>query len=515
MVENEHNFRKLVAGLKIDAEPNPAHRERLRRQMLQTYEEAARTGRGGVSNRRFQILNFKRLAIAAAVIVAAAVLVAATVAAWTWLGSAGPMTIEQILATTRQMPWMHAVIKGSPEDEARTLQHWYDFAAKKTYVVKKDGSVLGWDYGAGHAQFVYSPRVKAVMVSDLTSASPFGTESAYTLVDAFAVFAANEGRMGTWVKREWVKEVRGYEVESAVRGVSVSGRSVAKLRISILADSTTKRISEADIAYLGQDGKTISREFWTIDYPRRGPDSIYGLGVPATARVIDRRQQPIGTPSDEPVTIPTPAPTSNRNQVPLEIKLPRPQFVGTPQDARTPDLERPRGRPRPPFLAPPGTANLAAGKPVSASDREPLYGSLDMITDGDKEADDGSFIELGPKPQYVTIDLREPCEIYAILVWHYHKLPRVYFDVVVQVCDDREFRTGVQTVFNNDRDNSLGLGAGTNLCYTETNEGKLIDCKGVQGRYVRLYSNGNTSDELNHYIEVEVYGRPVRSIKDN
>ena len=210
--------------------------------------------------------------------------------------------------------------------------------------------------------------------------------------------------------------------------------------------------------------------------------------------------------------IPTPAPTSSEKLVPLEIKLPRPQFVGTPQDTRTPYLEQPRGRPRPPFLAPPGTTNVALGKPVTSSDRDPLYGSLDMVTDGDKEADDGSFIELGPKPQYVTIDLGERCDIYAILVWHYHKLPRVYFDVVAQISDDKSFRTGVTTVFNNDRDNSLGLGAGTDLHYTETNEGKLIDSKGVQGRYVRLYSNGNTSDDLNHYIEVEVYGRTASQI---
>jgi len=298
-------------------------------------------------------------------------------------------------------------------------------------------------------------------------------------------------------------------------GVSVEGRSAARLRIAVLADPATRRIVAANLEYLNQAGAMLGREEWAIDYPPSGPSGLYDLGVPAGARVIDLRQQPTGTPSDEPVVIPTPAPTGSRNLVPLEIKLPRPQFVGTPQDARTPYLEQPRGRPRPPFLVPPGTTNLAAGKPVSASDREPLYGSLDMVTDGDKEADDGSFIELGPKPQYVTIDLGERCEIYAILVWHYHKLPRVYFDVVVQVSNDKTFRTGVQTVFNNDRDNSLGLGAGTNLHYTETNEGKLIDSKGTQGRYVRLYSNGNTSDDLNHYIEVEVYGRPVRLIKDN
>jgi hypothetical protein len=32
----------------------------------------------------------------------------------------------------------------------------------------------------------------------------------------------------------------------------------------------------------------------------------------------------------------------------------------------------------------------------------------------------------------------------------------------------------------------------------------------VKGRYVRLYSNGNTSNDLNHYVEVEVYGTPVK-----
>ena len=37
----------------------------------------------------------------------------------------------------------------------------------------------------------------------------------------------------------------------------------------------------------------------------------------------------------------------------------------------------------------------------------------------------------------------------------------------------------------------------------------LIDPKGIKGRYVRLYSNGNTANDLNHYVEVEVYGTPV------
>ncbi|MHC4508635.1 MAG: hypothetical protein ACYTAO_06690 [Planctomycetota bacterium] len=212
----------------------------------------------------------------------------------------------------------------------------------------------------------------------------------------------------------------------------------------------------------------------------------------------------------EPQVTEAPA-ASAEGLVPVDIELPKPMFVGTPTDTRVPNLEKPLGKPRPPFLAPPGTKNLAAGNPVSSSDEEPIIGEIEMITDGDMEAADGSYVELGPFVQHVTIDLEAMHEIYAVLVWHYHKEARVYFDVVVRVADDPDFITNVKTVFNNDIDNSAGLGVGKDMHYMETNEGKLIDvlAQGVKARYVRLYSNGNTSNDLNHYIEVAVYGKPV------
>jgi len=82
-------------------------------------------------------------------------------------------------------------------------------------------------------------------------------------------------------------------------------------------------------------------------------------------------------------------------------------------------------------------------------------------------------------------------------------------DVVVQVADDADFISQVRTLFNNDRDNSSGLGVGADRPYVETAEGKLIDAKGTVARYVRLYSRGNNANDQNHYLEVEVFGRPV------
>jgi hypothetical protein len=204
--------------------------------------------------------------------------------------------------------------------------------------------------------------------------------------------------------------------------------------------------------------------------------------------------------------VPKPAPSDINGLVPIDIKLPKPMFVGTPQNVQVTNLEKPLGAPRPPFFAPAGTKNVALGKPVVSSDKEPIIGEAEMITDGDKEAADGSYVELGPSLQNVTIDLGTECDIYAILFWHYHKEARVYFDVVVQVADDPDFVTNVRTLFNNDADNSSGLGSGSDMHYVETAEGKLIDAKGVRARYVRLYSRGNSSNGLNHYIEVEVFG---------
>jgi len=242
------------------------------------------------------------------------------------------------------------------------------------------------------------------------------------------------------------------------------------------------------------------------------------LAPSAVKPVAQEPEKPAETVTEAVAETPAPAETEapaaadTAGLVAIDIKLPKPMFVGTPQDTKVPNLEKPLGKARPPFLAPEGTKNVALGKPISSSDEEPIIGEIEMITDGDKEAADGSYVELGPFVNHVTIDLEATYEIYAIVAWHYHKQARVYFDVVVQVADDADFITNVKIVFNNDIDNSAGLGVGKDKHYTETNEGRLFDvlAQGIKTRYVRLYSNGNTSNDLNHYIEVEVYGKPVQ-----
>jgi hypothetical protein len=192
----------------------------------------------------------------------------------------------------------------------------------------------------------------------------------------------------------------------------------------------------------------------------------------------------------------------------LKLKLPKPMFVGTPTNLRSPNLEKVTGKSRSAFYVPKGTVLLSLKKKITSSDNAPVIGELDMINDGEKSGGDGFFVELGPTPQWIQVDLGASHPLSAILMWHFHSQARVYRDVIVQVSDDATFKSGVTTVFNNDHDNSAKLGAGPDKEYIEVAEGRLVDPKGAKGRYVRFYSNGNTTNDLSHYVEVEVYGLP-------
>ncbi|MEM1159123.1 MAG: hypothetical protein AAF649_03480 [Verrucomicrobiota bacterium] len=193
--------------------------------------------------------------------------------------------------------------------------------------------------------------------------------------------------------------------------------------------------------------------------------------------------------------------------VPLKTEIPDEIIEGTPLPVQgVPGLEQaPKAAPS--IDVPEGTALLSKGKPVTASDDFPFVGELGYVTDGDKQGGEGYFVELLDGLQWVQIDLEKESEINAVWIWHFHSQARAYHDVIVQLSNDPEFKSGVTTIFNNDYDNSAAMGKGNDAPYIESRFGKLIDAKGKKAQYVRLYSAGNTSNDMNHYTEVEIFGK--------
>ena len=236
--------------------------------------------------------------------------------------------------------------------------------------------------------------------------------------------------------------------------------------------------------------------------------ALFAISALAVTSCGKKTETTIGTPPADGSAAPAAAAsTGTPGGVPLKTELPPELIEGTPKPMNVPNLVQAPTK-DPVFLVPEGTVLLSKGKKVTSSDDNPIIGTLDLITDGDKEAGEGYFVELLDGTQWVQIDLEKSAALSALWLWHFHSQKRAYHDVVIQVSDDPEFKTGVTTIYNNDYDDSSKLGKGSDNPYVESRFGLIADAKGAKGRYVRLYSKGNTSNEMNHYIEVEVFGKP-------
>lgn len=302
------------------------------------------------------------------------------------------------------------------------------------------------------------------------------------------------------------------QIEQAIRDLEV--QTDAKTDTRILADAKAALLSAASGAGTVRPAPVPRKRMLKHPWGMLGTAAAALLGMVCSLYYISTNHRPsISSEDTETILMDDrgvemiPTPISTPVTVPLQIDLPdKVTFGGTQKPVRVAPLEPYVEGNRPPFLVPLDVYNVAFGKTVTSSDPAPMIGKLDMMTDGDREGHHGSWVELGPGTQWVQIDLEQEYTIYAILVWHYFADSRAFHDVIVQTADDPDFTRGVRTLFNNDRDNSSGQGIGRDWYFLDTYEGKLIDAKGINARYVRLYSNGNTSDDINFYIEVEVYG---------
>ncbi|NIP24458.1 MAG: hypothetical protein GWN67_06470 [Phycisphaerae bacterium] len=528
MFKNEDDFKTIVNRLNIDDKPNPAHRESLRGQMLSAFNEGQERIQTGTRPLWRTIMKSPIGKLAAAAVIIIAVLVGIH----QFDNSVNSIALANVIEAMNKAKWAHyhyAIdVTGVDEEIAKKTRDkgwegWQSVNPLLRMAKLNNGKVYFTEENEGKTSR-YDPKTNTITIVEYEK--PSNSQQDYASIgDLFIKEISSVEKEGGKVHyEEGIYE--GCPV--IIISIDVTSEGGLRTKMSAIVEPETylpKKVT-AQQWKNGRYGGLISG---TFDYPKSGPENIYALGVPQTAKIIDTRavvvaeakNEPkfIATPEpttglqaevkNEPKLIATPEPTTGPQMAPLPIKLPRPMFVGTPQDIKVERLEKPLGKPRPPFYAPVGTKNVAFGKRAASTDEEPIIGEIEMITDGDKEGSDGSYVELGPFKQHITIDLGAEHNIYAIVVWHFHKNPCVYFDVVVQISSEPNF-VKPKTVFNNDIDNSLKFGAGKNMHYVETSEGKLIDAKGTIGRYVRLYSQGNTQNDLNHYIEVEVYGKNVK-----
>ena len=202
-----------------------------------------------------------------------------------------------------------------------------------------------------------------------------------------------------------------------------------------------------------------------------------------------------------------------------ELKLDVVAYTGaTPardlESVSPPHLRKEKKRP-PPFMVVPGLKNLALYKLVTASSK-PIIGELEQLTDGVKTSGGFDFVE---GPNWVQVDLGEPASIHAIVVWYFYMTPVIFDDVIVRISNDVNFSQNVITLFNNDHDNSAGMGKGNDTAFISRWWGEIIDARntdhtGTTARYVRVNTAASVNGMFSRYVEIAVYGKPNPSVHE-
>ncbi len=234
---------------------------------------------------------------------AAAVIVTAVVGGIYMLESTSTsVALGQVKAAMENVKWMRVVSEGSDSEM------WLGFKAKILIVKEYDGAVTYTDFGQ-RQDFQYMPDTQTITVSkipnqiyELGPKGPLGMlESPLGVLDDIRkVVEADGGQItnsrGKYEGSEvaiWKfshKAPECYSLDANGKLVQVPREKYGDETITVFIDTNKHLPLGATTKFV--KNRTLLRETHTkLEYPETGPKDIYDLGVPKSAKIVDRTEQ--------------------------------------------------------------------------------------------------------------------------------------------------------------------------------------------------------------------------------
>ena len=228
----------------------------------------------------------KRLSIPRQGLVAA--LAASLLIGWITWHSFSQAAWAEVAAAVASRPWVHGVGKGATGEE---VEFWYS-AAKQVMAWKNGEQVVSVDvtadvlemYAPGGEQpsikrGALGPDNRGRMAEQGVFFQPLLSDDVETALAVCGTKLINQQR------REITVDGRPrHEYRFVVVG---RGNPNARSEVTVLVDPDTKLPTDWEVATIDPDGHKIYGVQCVVDFPESGPDSIYALGVPRDAPIID------------------------------------------------------------------------------------------------------------------------------------------------------------------------------------------------------------------------------------
>jgi hypothetical protein len=229
-----------------------------------------------------------KLAVAAVIIIAAYLVVHQSG------GSIDVATVSfaQITENMKQMPWMHAVIKGAGED----MEGWFCFERRMVIYKRANGQVR---YQDGLKQIVqlYDPNTNTVAVSHGASTGRVWMTSSAAGFPKMLIkmFEEMYGDTGDKVVEETGKyrgrDVKIFKMSRPLGDMDMKAEMTVDAKRNILLLVSQKAYDKA--------GKLAIEANGHFDYPEKGPASIHHVGVPRSAKIVRKETEKEKTDYDK------------------------------------------------------------------------------------------------------------------------------------------------------------------------------------------------------------------------
>lgn len=109
---------------------------------------------------------------------------------------------------------------------------------------------------------------------------------------------------------------------------------------------------------------------------------------------------------------------------------------------------------------------------------------------------------------WLQLNLGKKYSVSELKLWIYYDDNRYLNNLIILAADDKEFTQNARVVWNADKENFFGLGAGANEDMPpSTAAGYTVTLpKAEDAQYLRFLNKGNNKNQGAHWVEIEVYG---------
>jgi hypothetical protein len=215
---------------------------------------------------------------------AAVILIAAALLGVHYLNGTVVKAVEfsEIIKAMQQVSWMHATVTGFERRPGGSDEHWVGFESRIQATKRANGNAIFMSE-KNHQQWEYDPNSDTITISHL-EAFPIDLPSPAMILTTIHKLFEQEGaqvvvKMGSHGGRK-------VQVQDIALSNVATGQESQTLTLYV--DSDSKLVYGAEVKAIDAAGNVVGAGTMTYDYLPSDPQSIYDLGVPRDARLVDK-----------------------------------------------------------------------------------------------------------------------------------------------------------------------------------------------------------------------------------